>query len=57
MDELEKLKTENEALKRKIANYEVSTRLDHLKAQKLNEEIERLNSIIKKKDLHMLYHK
>ena len=57
MDELEKLKNENEALKRKIANYEVSTRLDHLKAQKLNEEIERLNSIIKKKDLHMLYHK
>ena len=37
---------ENIQLKKKLELYEISTKLDYLKIEKLKEEIERLNKLI-----------
>ena len=42
MDEIQNLKNEIKALKKKITIYEISTKLDYEKIEKLKQEIETL---------------
>ena len=48
MDDIEKFKDENKALKLKISLYEISTKLDHKKIEDLKDE---LNKYKKAKDI------